>query len=237
MLLGELLAVLGKKLVPLFLVSGALGGVLAVKVVDFLGDSEGLIRVEAKLLLELLDIVSLERRAVDAVSALLQGAVTDGSLKLDQSGLVLDGLSLLEGSLHGIQVSVTVLDGDDLPAVSFVALDNILSEGAVGVSIDGDVVVVVDADQVSELQVTSERRGFARDTLHQATIAEEAVGVVIDNVEARLVEDGTGVSLGHGETDSIADTLSQGASGDLDAGGIMGLGVAGGDAVHRLLGS
>jgi len=43
------------------------------------------------------------------------------------------------------------------------------------------------------------------------------------------------VSLGHGETDSIADTLAQGTSGDLNTGGIMSLRVARSDAADFLL--
>lgn len=129
---------------------------------------------------------------------------------------------------------VAVLNDLDVPAVGLVALGNILSEGNVGVTVNGNVVVIVDADEVAELEVASQRRGLARDTLHQATITEEAVGVVVNQVEARLVEGGGSVSLGHSQTNSIADTLTQRASGDLDTGSIVSLGVARGDAVNSL---
>jgi hypothetical protein len=42
------------------------------------------------------------------------------------------------------------------------------------------------------------------------------------------------VRLSHGETDGIADALAEWASGDLDAGSVMGLGMAGSDAVNGL---
>lgn len=233
-LLGELLAVLGEELVPLLLKSSALRGVLAVHVVDLLGDGKGLVGVEAKLLLDLLDVVRLEGSTVDATSALVEGAVANGGAELDHGGLVLDILALLNGSLDAGQVVVTVVDGDDVPAVGLIALDNILSEGAVDVTVNGDVVVIVDADEVAKLEVAGEGRGLAGDTLHQAAVAEEAVCVVVDNVESGLVENSAGVSLGHGETNGVADTLAEGASGDLNAGSVVRLGVARGDAVQCL---
>lgn len=233
---SEGLAVLGEQLVPLLLSGGTLGRVLAVEVVDLLGDGEALGGVEAELLLELLDIIGLERRAVDTVGALVDGAVANGGLELDNGGLVRDGLSLLDGGLNGSQVVVTVLDGDDMPAISLVALGNVLSEGNVGVAVNGDVVVIPDGNQVAELEVTGEGAGLAGDTLHEAAIAKEAVCVVVDELEAGLVEAGCGVSLGNGETDSIADTLTERASGDLNAGGVMGLGMAGGLAADSLQG-
>lgn len=116
-LLGVALLVLGEELVPLLLSSSTLRRVLAVEVIHLLRNSEGLVRVEAELLLELLDVVGLERRAVNTVGTLLKGAVADGSLELDESGLVLAGLGLLEGLLHGGEVGVTVLDDQDLPAI------------------------------------------------------------------------------------------------------------------------
>lgn len=125
-----------------------------------------------------------------------------------------------------------------MPAVGLVSLDNILSEGAVGVTINGNVVVIVDADEVAELKVAGKRGSLAGDTLHQATVTEEAVCVVVNNVKPRLVEGGGSVSLGHGQTNSIAHTLTKRASGDLNSGGIMGLRVArslGIDSLHTRL--
>jgi hypothetical protein len=58
--------------------------------------------------------------------------------------------------------------------------------------------------------------------------------VVVDQVEAGLVEDRGSVGLSHGETDGIGETLTERASGDFDTGGVMSLGVTGGDAVDLL---
>ena len=58
---------------------------------------------------------------------------------------------------------------------------------------DGDMVVIVKADQIAKLQMASQRRCLARKALHSATIAKNAVCVVRNEVEARLVELGSGV--------------------------------------------
>lgn len=92
-------------------------------------------------------------------------------------------------------------------------------------------VVVVESDQVAELEVTGGGGSLGGNTLHGAAITEEAVGVVVDKLVAGLVEGGSGVTLSHGETDGVGETLAERTSGDLNAGGVVGLGVAGGDAV------
>lgn len=101
---------------------------------------------------------------------------------------------------------------------------------------NGNVVVVVDGNQVAELQVTSHGGSLGGDTLHGTAITEEGVGVVVEQFIAGLVEDTTGVGLGNGQTNGVGETLTQRASSDLDTGGVVGLGVSGGDAVE-LLGS
>jgi hypothetical protein len=69
--------------------------------------------------------------------------------------------------------------------------------------------------------VTSGTGCFAGNTLHSAAITEEAIGVVADEIIARLVEDGSSVCLSNGKTNCICETLSKRASCDFDAFGIM----------------
>lgn len=235
MLRREALGVLGEHLVPLGLGSSTVGSMLSIVVVHLLGDDEALLRVEAELLLEFLDVVSLEGRAVDTSGTLVLRAVANGGLELNERGLVLDSLALLDGRSHGSEVIVTVVDGHDMPAIRLVPLDNVLSEGAVGVAVNGDLVVVPDRDEVTELKMTSERASLARDTLHQATITEEAVRVVVDDREIGLVEDGSGVGLGHSKANCVGDALAKRAGGDLDTRRIVSLGMTRSNAVYFLL--
>lgn len=246
-----LLAVLLEELVPLLLSSSTLGGVLVVHVVDLLGNSEHLLGVETELLLDLLAVVGLEGVSVDTAGTLELGTETDGGSELDHRRLVGDLLGLSDGLLNALEVGVTVLDVQYVPSVGLESLHDILSEGALGVTVcmtsvpvfpfelstkltNGDVVVIVDGNEVSELQVTGSGGSLAGNTLHSATITEEHVDVVVDQLVAGLVEDGGGVLLSNSETDGIGETLTKRASGDLDTGGVVGLGVTGCDAVDLL---
>jgi hypothetical protein len=138
-----------------------------------------------------------------------------------------------------------------MPSVGLESLQDVFGESAFGVTIcitllastrlhklpkhtDGDVVIVVDGDQVAELQVTGHRRSLAGNALHGAAIAEEHEGVVVDQLEPGLVEDSRSVRLANGKTDGIGETLTERASGDFNAGSIVGLGVTGCDAVDLL---
>jgi hypothetical protein len=96
------------------------------------------------------------------------------------------------------------------------------------------VVVIIDGNQVAKLKVTGHGSGLGGNTLHSTAITEEHVGVVVEQLEAGLVVDTTGVGLGHGETDGVGETLAKRTSGDLNTGGVVGLGVTGGDAVNLL---
>lgn len=99
---------------------------------------------------------------------------------------------------------------------------------------NGDAVVIVDSNQVAQLQVTSQTGSLAGNALHGATVTEEAVGVVVDEVIARLVEDGSGVSLGNSKAHRIGEALTQGTGGDLDARSVMSFGMTRGFAAHLL---
>ncbi len=69
-----------------------------------------------------------------------------------------------------------------MPAVGVVAPHHVLGKGQIGFGVDGDVVVVVHHDELAETPDPGERRGFARDPLHQTTVPGNHVGVVVDNL-------------------------------------------------------
>jgi hypothetical protein len=85
---------------------------------------------------------------------------------------------------------------------------------------DGDVIVVIEANEVSEFQMSSQTGSLAGDALHGTAIAKDAVGVVGNEVESGLVERGSSMRLGNSESNRIANTLSQRTSGDLDTGSL-----------------
>jgi len=139
---GVSLLVLLEELVPLLLLGGTLGGVLVVHVVDLLGNDEALLGVETEAGLDLLGVIGLEGVAVDTTSAGQLGTETNGGGQLDDGGLVSDLLALAEGILNAGKVVVTVLDPLGVPAVGLEALHDILSEGALGVTVWGIVLAM-----------------------------------------------------------------------------------------------
>ena len=231
---GVSLLVLLEELVPLLLLGGTVGTVLVVKVIDLLGHDEALLGVEAEQLLDALGVIGLERVTVDTAGTSQLGAETNGGGQLDDGRLVGHLLTLADGGLDTLEVVVTVLDPLGVPAVGLETLHDVLGEGTLGVTVNGDVVVIVDGNQVAQLQVTSHASGLAGNTLHGAAITEEHVGVVVEELIAGLVEDTGGVSLSDGQTNGVGETLTKGASGDLNTRGVVSLGVTGGDAVQLL---
>lgn len=63
------------------------------------------------------------------------GAETNGGGQLDEGGLVSDLLALADGSLDSLEVVVTILNPLGVPAVGIKALNDILSEGTLGVTV------------------------------------------------------------------------------------------------------
>lgn len=70
-------------------------------------------------------------------------------------------------------------------------------------------VVIVDGNQVTQLQMTGKRTGLRGNTLLETAITKETVGVVVNQREVLLVEDGTHVGLGNGKTDSVGNTYGE----------------------------
>jgi hypothetical protein len=112
------------------------------------------------------------------------------------------------------------------------------------VPVDRDAVVVVQGDQLAQAPVGGQGGGLVADALHHAPVAEDAVGVVVDDLGVGLVEARGQVGLGDGQADGVADALAEGAGRHLDTGGDEVLRVAGGlraplterlEVVHLLL--
>lgn len=90
---------------------------------------------------------------------------------------------------------------------------------------DGDVVVVVHHDQISQLQMPCQTCSLTGYAFHSAAIPEKAVGMVVEQLEAGLVEHSRCMPLCNGKTDGVAEPLTQRAGCDLDTFGVVGFGV------------
>ena len=157
-------------------------------------------------------------------------AVADHGVAHDQVGLV-GILRQLDGVVD-LLPAVGVRHVDDVPAVGAEAGGHVLAEGDVGAAFDGDLVVVVQGDQLVQLEGAGQGSGLVGDALHQAAVAHDGVGVVVHDVEALAVEMRGQVGLGQRHAHGVADALAQGTGGGFDAGGVAVLGMAGGEGAE-----
>jgi hypothetical protein len=188
---------------------------------------------------------------VDTARALELGAEANSGGELDNRWLVLDIFGLLDSGLNSLEIVVTIRYVLGVPSVGFKSLEDIFGERNFGIAIcimlaslekssltvrtNGNMVVIIDSNQVAKLQVSSNGSSLASNTFLCTPITEEHIGVVVNQVKTWLVELCSSVSLSNGKTNSVAKSLSQRTCGDFDARGVVGLGVARCDAVYSLL--
>jgi hypothetical protein len=162
-----------EQFVPLQLSSGTLGGMFVILVVYFLRYEERFLGVEAKLLLDLLDIVGLQGIAVNTTSALQYRAEPNSGRQLDHGRLIFGRNGAYHSGINSVKVGVTIFDMLSVPAIGFEPLYDIFAEGAIGISIfltsalcmcvvtlrertNGYVIIIVYHDELPELQMTSQ---------------------------------------------------------------------------------
>ena len=136
--------------------------------------SKVFVRVEAEDLLGGRDLVVAQRRAVRGAGVLLvrRGPADDRAQHDDRRAAGL-GLGGGERGVDGGEV-LAVVDVLHVPAVGLVALADVLGEGDVRVVLDGDLVVVVDEDEVAQLLGAGDRRRLAAHALLEVTVGGEA---------------------------------------------------------------
>ncbi|MNL27300.1 hypothetical protein D3C87_1488830 [compost metagenome] len=121
---------------------------------------------------------------------------------------------------------------DHVPAVGFETLRGVVGEPVHHVAVDRDAVVIPQRDQLVQLERAGQRAGFVADAFHQAAIAQEHIGVMVDDVVAGAVEFLAQQALGQRHAHRVGDALAQRAGGGFHARRDAVLGVAGGLAVQ-----
>ena len=89
---------------------------------------------------------------------------------------------IVQRDLKSVAIVGDLTEVLDMPAVRLEPQTNVVAIGERGIAIDGDVVVVVDADQVAEALVPGQRSGFVTDAFHEATVASNHEGAVVHHV-------------------------------------------------------
>ena len=178
------------------------------------------------------DFFSAQRFAVcfGGVGA-VGAAFTDRCFANNQGGFVGAVFSVSNGFAHSS--SVMAVDCiNHVPTVGGKTLRCVVNEPRRHLTVNGDAVVVVHGNQFVELPSASQSACFVADAFHQATIAHEHIGVVVNDVVARLVEFGGQQFFGQSHAHGIGDALSQRTGGGFNARGDAHFGVTGGFAVQ-----
>ena len=99
--------------------------------------------------------------------------------------------SIGAGRFNGFRDGVLVMtvDGLHMPAGRLEPLVLVGRGGKIGLAVDCDLVVVPEKDQPAEAEMAREVDRLVADPLHQATVAGDHIGVMIDEIaaEARVV--------------------------------------------------
>ena len=148
--------------------------------------------------------------------------------------------------LRGEQGRVQLLDVFDVfaglgpvnalgvPAVGLVALQDVLSKGDVGVVLDGDVVLIVDNNEVAQFLVTRQGGSLGGYAFLDVAVGRDNPDGVVKRgcaLGGVGVEQAAHPALGVGETHGGGKALAQGAGGDFNTSGVLVLRVAGGQRI------
>ena len=151
----------------------------------------------------------------------------------DQAGAITLAASGFQGPSEFFD-GLTIDGGRNVPALGREAGGNILAEGNIGSPVDGDLVVVVNEDQVPEPQVPRQGSRLGGNPLHHVPIAHHAIDEMLARgclIGGRFpAKTAAGHARGQRHPHRVGEALAQGAGGHLDPGCQTVLGVAGGQS-------
>ena len=98
---------------------------------------------------------------------------------------------------------IAVFDPLGVPTVGFISLHHVFGEGQGGGAVDGDPVVIVGDDQLSQTEMTREGRSLGRHTFHDVAVAGEDPDVMVEDRELVAIEVVGEESLGDGHADAL----------------------------------
>ena len=174
-----------------------------------------------------LHLLDAERLAVRLRGAgLLRRAAPDDGLRADERGLA---AAIACGRERALDLSdVVSVDALREPAVRVEALRDVFGEREARVAVDGDVVVVVEVDEVVELEVAGERRCLRRDAFHEIAVRDDAPHAMADGREiAGAREPRLRHLRGDRHADAVCEALAERTRRHFDAGRQAVLRVAG----------
>ena len=120
--------------------------------------------------------------------------------------------ALKESLFDSCEIITSLAQFDDVPVVGTKAFSSIVIERQLGWPINRDVVVVVNADQASETQVSCQRGRFMRDAFFETAISGNGPNVVITQISAIGRPQ---VTFRYCHPDRVCKTLTKGTCCDL----------------------
>ena len=167
------------------------------------------------------DLRRAERRAVAALLALLgRRAIADERAAADERR---PRIGLRGGDRLRHRFGIVAVDMGDMPAGGGETRDLVRRGRKARRPVDRDGIVVPEQDQLCELQMSGEVDRLMADAFHQAAVAGEHIGEMIDELvaKARRRE-----ALGDRHADRGREPLAERTGRRLDAGGVAIFGVA-----------
>ena len=89
----------------------------------------------------------------------------DDGFAADQRWFVSISFGNVNGFVNGVGV-MAINIGDNLPAIALEALGGVIAKPGLNVAINGDAIVVVECDELSESERTGQGANLVRDTFH-----------------------------------------------------------------------
>ena len=107
-----------------------------------------------------------------------------------------------------------------MPAIRLKARRSVITEPALNLAVNGNAVVIIEANQLTQFQRAGQRTYLVRDTFHQTAITKKDIGVMIDQIQVGLVELCGHSALGNCHPYRIAYSLPKRSGRCFNPGGI-----------------
>src|SRR5207245_2111925 len=112
----------------------------------------------------------------------MRTAIADMATHSNQRRAVFHGNGIFDRRGEGVEV-VGVFHSLSMPAVSIKAFADIFGgEGKFSTAVDGDVIVVVEIDDIAEAEMAGDRGRLAGHSFHQITVADDGKDPMIEQL-------------------------------------------------------
>ncbi len=182
------------------------------------GDEECRLKGPAEVLLGRTYFLFTQRRAVRVKGTLFMWRpITDNSAHTDERGAGDFVLGGMQRCVNGREV-IAIFDLLHVPPIRLKTSPHIFGKGKLGRTGQRNTVVVEQADQFAEPEVSGQGTRLGCNSLHEITVAGDDIGIVIDDGMAGPIESSRKVGLGQRHAHRVADALAEGAGRNLDPG-------------------